>query len=62
MTFLYERLMGSVVRYLVSADRHLLDALTPRNISLACSGVTDLGVVLYNGDSFGGGVGVDCLC
>lgn len=61
MTFIYERLVGSVVRNFVCTDGHLLDTLTPRNIILACFGVTDLGVVLYNGDSFGWGVGVNGL-
>ena len=41
-TLLYERLVGSAVSNLVCADGHLLDALTPRNISLACFGVADL--------------------
>ena len=41
-TLLYERLVGSAVSNLVCADGHLLDTLTPRNISLACFGVADL--------------------
>ena len=42
LSLLYERLVGSALCYLVSADGHLLDTLTPSNIILACLGVSDL--------------------